>query len=70
MARVFGFASPENQAATGPVERFEALLRNPMYRPLLEHSETLPFRRDTLGPDTYSEFVVVVSRNTGKRGRR
>jgi hypothetical protein len=31
VARVFGFASPQNRAATGPVERFGEILESPMY---------------------------------------
>ena len=34
---VFAFASPANQAATGPVERFASMLRTPAYEPLLRH---------------------------------
>lgn len=33
----FRFASPENRAATGPIERFIQLVKNPLYRPLLNH---------------------------------
>ena len=33
----FLFASPENRAATGPVERFIRLVKNPLYRPMLNH---------------------------------
>lgn len=34
---VWAFASPGNQAATGPVERFARMLRSPAYDGLLEH---------------------------------
>ena len=37
-ATVFAFASPQNQAATGPVERFASMLRTPAYAPLIGHS--------------------------------
>lgn len=33
----FGFASPQNQSATGPVEHFIELVRNPVYSALLNH---------------------------------
>ena len=33
----FRFASPENQAQTGPVDRFVELVKNPMYAALLNH---------------------------------
>ncbi len=33
----FGFASPQNQNATGPVESFIKLVKNPVYSALLNH---------------------------------
>lgn len=33
----FRFASPENQAFTGPLERFERMLHSPLYAPLLNY---------------------------------
>lgn len=35
IATAFGFASPENQAVTGPLERFTELVHNPTYRAML-----------------------------------
>ena len=35
----FNFASPANKAATGPIERFIPLVKNPLYRPMLNHAE-------------------------------
>jgi len=35
----FRFASPENRLVTGPVEKFISLVKNPLYRPLLNHKE-------------------------------
>ncbi|MGH9942291.1 MAG: DUF4864 domain-containing protein [Pyrinomonadaceae bacterium] len=35
----FSFASPSNRAVTGPVERFAELVKNPLYRPLINHRE-------------------------------
>ncbi|KAG2490231.1 hypothetical protein HYH03_011355 [Edaphochlamys debaryana] len=64
-AGVFAFASPSNQAMTGPLERFVTLLRNPMYRPLLRHRRATPHRRAMLDANSYSEVVKVVSDNTG-----
>ncbi|KXZ56666.1 hypothetical protein GPECTOR_1g60 [Gonium pectorale] len=64
-ATVFAFASPGNQAVTGPLERFSTLLRNPMYRPLLRHRRSTPYRRTMLTSDSYSEVVQIVSDNTG-----
>jgi hypothetical protein len=38
-AAVFAFASPQNQAATGPLERFRAMLHTPAYVPLIKHRD-------------------------------
>lgn len=38
IATAFGFASPANRRVTGPVARFAAMLKNPLYRPMLGHS--------------------------------
>lgn len=35
----FRFASPENRLVTGPIEKFISLVKNPIYRPLLNHKE-------------------------------
>ena len=33
----FNFASPTNKRMTGPLERFKAMVRNPVYRPMIDH---------------------------------
>ncbi len=33
----FRFASPDNKRATGPIDRFLDLVKNPQYRPLIDH---------------------------------
>jgi hypothetical protein len=48
IATTFSFASPENQRATGPLERFTLLVKNPQYRPMLG------FRRARRDPITVS----------------
>ncbi len=37
IAVAFRFASPANKSATGPLERFELIVRSPAYRPMLGH---------------------------------
>lgn len=37
----FNFASPANKAATGPIERFIPLVKNPVYRPMIDHAEAV-----------------------------
>ena len=38
IATTFRFASEANRAATGPLERFALMLRNPLYRPMIDHA--------------------------------
>lgn len=56
----FRFASPENRAATGPVERFIRLVKNPLYRPLLNHRTA---KRDpvVVAGDVAQQRVMVTS---------
>jgi len=34
----FRFASEANREVTGPIERFASMLRNPLYRPMIDHA--------------------------------
>ncbi len=45
----FNFASPDNKAVTGPLNRFKKLVRNPLYEPMLN------FRSYRLGEMIYEE---------------
>lgn len=63
----FSFASPGNQAAIGPLDRFAELLRNPLYVGLLEH------RVAQLGPlqergDDAQQEVLVLTRDDRTEG--
>ncbi len=40
IAIVFRFASSANKRSTGPLERFKGIIKNPHYRPLLNHLRT------------------------------
>ncbi len=37
IAVTFNFASPANKRMTGPLERFKAMVRNPVYGPMIKH---------------------------------
>jgi Domain of unknown function (DUF4864) len=37
IATTFRFASEANRQATGPLERFRRMLRNPLYAPMIDH---------------------------------
>lgn len=39
----FAFASPANRLYTGPVERFIGMVKNPLYRSLLNFQDATPF---------------------------
>jgi hypothetical protein len=60
-AGVFRFASPTNQAATGPAERFAQMLQSPLYRPLLQHQQADLLRSVQMRPDTALLIVGVRS---------
>ncbi len=38
IATAFRFASAANREATGPLARFATMLRNPLYRPMIDHA--------------------------------
>ena len=63
----WSFASPGNRAATGPLDRFALLLRNPSYVGLLEH------RAASLAPlrergDEAQQEVLVLTRDDRTEG--
>jgi Domain of unknown function (DUF4864) len=39
IAAAFVFASPSNKLNTGPLSRFMRMVRNPIYRPMIDHQE-------------------------------
>ena len=61
----FRFASPANKIQTGPLQRFIRLVRNPSYRPLLNHTNAT-FLELTVEEDFAVQEVVITTSN-GKR---
>ena len=61
----FRFASPANKKQTGPLKRFISLVRNPSYRPLLNHINV------TFIELTVEEFFaiqdVIITTSNGER---
>ena len=55
----FTFASPSNQQATGPIERFIPLVKNPAYAPLLNHKSSA-VRELAVKDDQAAEMVTVI----------
>lgn len=58
----FRFASPDNKRVTGPLTRFIQLVKNPTYRPMLNHklAEYGPMR---IEGDTASQRVTIIDPN-------
>ena len=61
----FKFASPGNQQATGPVERFIPMVKSPQYAPLV-NSQTNEVRELQVDGDTAAELAVVTDANGDK----
>lgn len=55
----WAFASPENQAATGPLARFAAMLRGPVYGGLLSHRAAHLGPVHQRGDDARQEVLVL-----------
>ena len=56
----FRFASPSNKIQTGPLKRFISLVRNPSYRPLLNHTNAT-FLELTVEEDFAVQDVIITT---------
>ena len=58
----FKFASPANKQLTGPLYRFKQLVKNPLYRPMLNHklAEYAPIQ---VSGDVATQRVTIIERN-------
>lgn len=65
LATVFAFASPGNQAVTGPLRRFTAMLASPTYRPLVGYSSSEQQYAHMRSAESYTTVVAIKSSNTG-----
>ena len=63
IAQTFALAHPNNKRVTGPLPRFELMIRSPAYRPLLGHSAHQIER--TAGSDMIVRFRVVIETRKG-----
>ena len=61
----YRFASPSNKIQTGPLKRFISLVRNPSYRPLLNHTSAT-FLELTVEED-FAVQDVIITTSKGKR---
>ncbi len=63
IAQTYALAHPNNRRVTGPLSRFELMIRSPAYRPLLGHSAHQIER--LVGNDMIVRFRVVVETPNG-----
>ena len=61
----FRFASPANKKQTGPLKRFIGLVRNPSYRPLLNHINAT-FLELTV-EEVFAVQDVIITKSNGER---
>ena len=61
----FRFASPANKKLTGPLNRFIRLVRNPSYRPLLNHINATFL--DLNLEDNFAVQDVIITSSSGER---
>ena len=61
----FRFASPANKKQTGPLKRFISLVRNPSYRPLLNHINAT-FLELTV-EEVFAVQDVIITTSNGER---
>ncbi|KAK3233167.1 hypothetical protein CYMTET_56516, partial [Cymbomonas tetramitiformis] len=62
---VFAFASPANQEATGPVERFKGMLESPPYDILLGHRGYKILSSAQINPTVFIQFVQLEGYSLG-----
>ncbi|NJL94636.1 MAG: DUF4864 domain-containing protein [Anaerolineae bacterium] len=60
LAIVYDFASPDNKAHTGPLERFVQMVMNPLYHPLLE-CQQVQFGLLQVGGTQAQQQVLIVT---------
>ena len=65
----FRFASPSNKIHTGPLKRFIRLVRNPSYRPLLNHINAT-FLELNIEEDFAVQDVIITTSNGERIGYR
>lgn len=63
IAQTYALAHPNNKRVTGPLPRFEMMIRSPAYRPLLGHAAHQIER--LAGNDLFVRFRVVVETPNG-----
>ena len=62
----YRFASPQNKVQTGPLSRFIMLVKNPAYRPLLNHLDATFLNLKVEGNVAIQEVIITTSKGTHK----
>ena len=62
----YRFASPQNKVQTGPLSRFIMLVKNPAYRPLLNHLDATFLNFKVEGNVAIQEVIITTSKGTRK----
>jgi len=62
----YRFASPQNKVQTGPLSRFIMLVKNPAYRPLLNHFDVTFLNLKVEGNVAIQEVIITTSKGTRK----
>ena len=62
----YRFASPQNKVQTGPLSRFIMLVKNPAYRPLLNHLDATFINLKVEGNVAIQEVIITTSKGTRK----
>ena len=65
----FNFASPTNKRMTGPLERFKAMVRNPVYGPMIDH-RSAKYENFTVEGDLAQVDVILESKDGQYLGYR
>ena len=65
----FNFASPANKRMTGPLERFKAMVRNPIFGPMIDHRDA-SYENFTLEGESARLDVILRSKDGDYLGYR
>jgi len=60
----FNFASPANRHQTGPLERFKAMVHNPLYEPMINHRSAI--YENVVVEGEYARIDVILFSKTGE----
>ncbi len=63
----FHFASPANRRATGPLRRFIALVNNPVYKPMIDHTAARYGEGRALAEGRVAQQPVILTGPDGER---